>query len=250
MPNWTRAAIALGSLMLPSPILAQAPPAQPAPPAPALTGSVSAGLGVTSGNKDTTSFNASYELKYDPNSRNVVKSAGLFLYGKTDGELTSEQYGLSVRDEYAVTPRAFAFGEVRYLHDRFKGISYLLSPTAGVGYKVVDGKDTSLSVSAGLGGIWEKDYGLDLHTSGAASLDEKLSHNLSASAAVGQSFAALWNVSDFGDALYLFGVNLTATLVGNAQLKVELQDSYKARPPQPTLKSNDVTFLTGIVYKF
>jgi putative salt-induced outer membrane protein len=233
-----------------TPLMAQAPAQAAAPPPAAVTGNVSVGLGVTSGNKDTTNVNAGYEFQYDPKTKNVVKSTGLFLYGKTDGELTNEQYGLSLRDEYSIRPRVFVFGETRYLHDRFKGIEYLLTPTGGVGYKLVDDKVTTLSVSAGLGGVWEKDYDVDLKTTGAVSLDEKLSRKLSASAAVNQSFSALWNISDFGDALYLFGLNLTATVVGKAQLKIELLDTYKTRPPQPGLQSNDVAFITGIVYKF
>jgi putative salt-induced outer membrane protein len=230
-----------------APLMAQ-PPAEPPPPA--VTGNVSVGLGVTSGNKDTTNFNAGYEFKYDPKTKNVVKSTGLFLYGQTDGEPTNEQYGLSARDEYSFRPRAFVFGEMRYLHDRFKGIEYLLTPTGGVGYKLVDDTVTTLAVSAGLGGVWEQDYDVDLKTNGAVSVDEKLSRKLSASAGVNQSFAALWTIDDFGDALYIFGLNLTATVVGKAQLKIEVLDTYKTRPPLPTLQSNDVAFITGIVYKF
>ena len=234
-----------------SPLLAQAPatPA-PEPPPPVVTGNLSFGLGVTAGNKDTTNVNAGYDFKYDPKTRNVVTSAGIFLYGKTDGETTSDQYGVSARDQYSLTSRTFVFGEGRYLHDRFKGIQSLFSPTFGVGYKVVDSKTTALAVSGGLGGIWEKDYGVDTRTSGAASFDEKLTLKLSASSTVGQSFAALWNITDFSDALYLFGVNLTAAVVGKAQIKLELLDTYKVNPPQPTLQSNDVAFITSIVFKF
>jgi putative salt-induced outer membrane protein len=242
--------LALGSVLSSGLVMAQAPAQATEPAPPVVTGNVSFGLGLTSGNKDTVNFNAGYEFKYDPKTKNVVKSTGLFLYGKSDGELTNEQYGLSVRDEYSFSPRAFVFGEARYLHDRFKGISYLLTPTAGVGYKVVDTKATTLSVSGGLGGLWEKDYDLDLKTNGAVSLDEKLSHMLSAAASLNQSFAALWNIGDFGDGLYIFGINLTATVVGKAQIKLELLDTYKAQPPQPTLQSNDVSFIAGVVYKF
>ncbi len=75
-----------------APVMAQAPAAPPPePPAAALTGNVSFGIAITGGNKDTTNLNAGYDLKYDPKTRNVVKSSGLFLYGKTDGELTNEQ---------------------------------------------------------------------------------------------------------------------------------------------------------------
>lgn len=233
-----------------SPLFAQPASTAPAAPTPAVTGNVSLGLGVTAGNKDTSNLNAGYEFKYDPKTKNVVKSTGLFLYGKTDGDLTTEQYGLSARDEYSLTPRAFVFGEGKYLHDRFKGIESLFAPTAGAGYKLMDSKATQLSVSAGLGGVWEKDYGLDSRSSGAVSFDEKLTQKLSESSSVGQSFSALWNIGDFGDALYLFGANLTATVVGRAALKLELLDTYKVRPPQPDLQSNDVSFITSIVYKF
>jgi putative salt-induced outer membrane protein len=239
--------LALASGLSAAPARAQAPAE---PPPPAVTGNISFGLGVTSGNKDTTNFNAGYDFKYDPKAKNVVKSAGLFLYGKTDGDLTNEQYALTARDEYSLTPRAFVFGEMRYLHDRFKGIQYLVSPTGGAGYKLVDDKATALSVSGGLGGIWEKDYGVDLETDGAVTADEKFTRKLSASAEVGQSFAALWNIGDFGDALYSFRASLTAAVVGKAQIKLELLDTYKTRPPQPDLTSNDVTFITSIVYKF
>jgi putative salt-induced outer membrane protein len=245
------AAIVLLSMMCPAAARAQAPAGSPPPPPPPpLSGNFSVGLGVTSGNSDTTNFNGSYEVKFDPKTRNVLKSNGLFLYGKTNGTLSTEQYGLLVRDEYSFGPRAFAFGEVRYLHDRFKGISYLLSPTFGAGYKVVEEKTTSLSVSAGVGSVSEKDYGFATQTTGAVSFEEKLTHKLSSSAAVGQSVSALWHIGDFGNGLYLAGVNLTSTLVGRAQLKIEVLDSYRTRPSLPTLRRNDVAFLMGIVFKF
>jgi hypothetical protein len=58
---------------------------------------------------------------------------------------------------------------------------------------------TTLSVSAGIGGVWEKDYTLDLRTPGALSVDGKFTHELSASASVSRTFSALWNISDAGD---------------------------------------------------
>jgi len=232
------------------PLMAQPAAAPDAKPPEPTTGNVSLGLALTSGNKDTTTFNAGYELKYDPKTKNVFKSSGLFLYGKSDGEVTAEQYGLTFRDEYAVGPRAFVFGDFRYLHDKFKGIDYLLSPTGGVGYKVVDMPKTSLDVSGGLGFVSEKDTGFDLHTSGAVTFDQKLTHKLTSTATLGQTFAALWKTSDFSDALYGFGVSLAAAITGQAQLKVELRDTYKNKPPDPTLQKNDITLIMGAVYKF
>jgi putative salt-induced outer membrane protein YdiY len=243
------AILLLAATLIAAPGLAQTPPAANAPAKPT-TGSISAGLALTSGNKDTSTVNAGYELKYDPKTHNVVKSTGLVLYGQTDGETTAEQYAFTVRDEYAFTPRAFAFGELRYLHDRFKAISYLLSPTGGIGYKLVSGPATSLAVSAGAGGVWEKDRGVALQATGAVTFDEKFSRQLSKTASAGQTFSVLWKTSDFGDALYVVGVNVSAALMASAQLKIEVLDTFKAKPADPTLKRNDVALIMGVVYKF
>lgn len=229
-------------------LYAQTPAAEP--PASPVSGTVSAGLALTSGNKDTSTFNVAFDAKYDPKTNNVFKAAGLILYGKTDGASTAEQYSLTFRDEYSFSPKAFAFGELRYLHDYFKGISYLIAPTVGVGYKLLDDKTTQLSVSAGVGGVWEKDYGFDPGSSGAITADQRLTHKLSATATVGESFTALWKTSDLGDAVYTFGANITAAITPQAQLKAELLDTVKTSPPNPAIKNNDVALLMAVVYKF
>jgi hypothetical protein len=105
-------------------------------------------------------------------------------------------------------------------------------------------------VAAGLGGVWEKDTGLDLQASGALTFDQKLAHKLTETATLTQSVGALWKTSDLGDALYTFGGALAVSVTTRAQLKVELLDTYKAKPPSPTVKKNDVSLLLGVVYKF
>jgi putative salt-induced outer membrane protein len=227
--------------------LAQTPATAPKP---ATTGNVSAGLALTSGNKDTSTFNAGFEVVHDPKTRNVFKTSGLLLRGSSDGAVTAEQYGVSARDEHTIATRTFVYGDMRYLHDKFKGISYLLSPTAGLGHRVVDTAGTTVALSAGVGGIWEKDAGIGLHTSGAVTADEKLTHKISTTATATQNVSALWKTGDLSDALYTFGGSLAATIVARAQLKVEVLDTYKNKPPGPTLKKNDVALLMGVVYKF
>jgi len=249
----TRLALLLTAVCLSAaPVFAQAPPAQnpPPPPPPPFTGNVSFGLGVTSGNSDTTTVNAGYEFKWAPAGPNVLKSGGLFLYGKTDGVVSTEQYGLNVRDEYNLNPRTFLFGEVRYLHDKFKGIEYLVAPTGGVGFKLVAQPKTELTVSAGAGGSWEKDYGVDVKSNGAMTFDEKLTVKLSPAVTVGESFYSLWNISDFGDALYVFRANLVAALAGNLQFKTEFADTYRTVIPATVKDKNDIALIVAVVYKF
>jgi len=134
-------------------LLAQAPPAAPPDP---WTATASAGLALTSGNTDTNTINLGYGFAYDPKTRNLVKSEGLFLRGKADEELTTDRLALSGRDEYKLRDRLFAFGQLQYLRDQFKDIDYLVAPTVGLGYRVADTDRTKVSLDAGLGGVWEK----------------------------------------------------------------------------------------------
>lgn len=233
------------AVLLAAPTLrAQAPAAHVGP----LASSASAGLALTSGNKDTSTLNLGYELTYDPKTRNLVKSDGLLLRGKTDGELTADRLGLNARDEYRIRARAFAFGQLQYVKDPFKNIQYLVSPGGGLGYRLADSPKNKLSVDAGIGGVWEKPLLQDVRASGAVTLGEKLSHQLSPSATLSQSVAALYKTNDFSDSLYTFGAALAASMTARTQLKVELLDTYK-NVVAASFDKNDVALIVGLVFK-
>lgn len=232
------------SLAAAAPLHAQAP--APAPNALATT--ASAGLALTSGNKDTSTLNLGYELSWDPKTRNIVKSDGLYLRGKTEGDLTTDRLGVNARDEFKLHDRAFAFGQLQYLADQFKNIDYLVAPSAGFGYRLSDTARTKLSVDAGLGGVWEKRLTGDVQQSGAVTVSEKLTHQLSASAALSQSFAALYKTNNFDDALYAVGASLAASMTARTQLKVEVLDTYK-KLVTAGIEKNDVTLIVGMVFK-
>lgn len=222
----------------------------PAPAEPKIwTVALSAGLALTSGNTDTSTLNAAYDLVYNPQTKNVVKSDGLMLRGKTEGVVSANRYGLNVRDEYSLTPRAFVFGQNVYLKDEFKQIDYLLAPTAGVGYKLYDSMATKLAVDGGVGAVWEKNPGFDVSSSGALTLGEKLTQTVTATTTITQSISALWKTKNFDDALYTFGAGVAAAMSTRTQLKIELLDTYKNLPPLPTVQKNDVALLMAIVYK-
>src|SRR5688572_29137637 len=110
----------------------------PAPPPPPWSGTLSAGLALTGGNTDTTTFNLAFDLQSDKTQRNVVKAEGLNIRSSRDGEEIVDRSSFSVRDEFTLTGRTYVFGQFHYLRDAFKSIDYLLSPTGGVGYKVIN----------------------------------------------------------------------------------------------------------------
>jgi putative salt-induced outer membrane protein len=229
------------------PALAQTPPPQPPPPN--WTGSLGAGVSLTRGNSDTTTVNVSFDTKYDPKTGTLFKAEGLYLLGRTEGEDTANRLFLQGRAEHLLTPRVFVFGQLQYTRDPFKGIDYLVAPTGGIGYKLVDTPRTQFSADTSLGAVWEKNPDTSVKTSAAWTAGEKFSYKLSETATFTESAQALWKLNDFDDGLYTFGVGLAAAITSRSQLKVEVQDTYKARPPDG-LEKNDVALLLSIVFKF
>jgi putative salt-induced outer membrane protein len=226
------------------------PPAEPEPPPPVWTGSVGAGLALTQGNTDTTNTNLSFDLKRDAQAQLVFKAQGLYIRAAQDGDDNVDRGLLSGRLEYKLTDRAYTFGQVQYVRDRFKEIDYLVAPTAGVGYTLLDDGRLTADVDTALGLVVEKNTGLAAETAGALTSGQRFAWKLSDSATLSQNVSALWKLNDFEDGLYTFGLALAASVTSRVQLKVEFQNVYQAQPPTPEVQSNDLAFLTALVYKF
>ena len=234
----------------------QQPPApqQPQPAAPEepgiWTGSASAGLSLTSGNTDTLSFNLGFDLTRDPKTRNIMKARGLYLRGDDNNTVTANRATASLRDEYSLTPRVFIFGKIEYLQDEFKLIDYLVAPTGGVGFKIIDTDPTKFSVTAGGGAVVEKNPGQDAKTDGALTAGEEFSHQLTDSASFREVVNALWKTGDFADSLYAFGIGIAARISAHSQLTFDVIDTFKNRPATAATKKNDVAVVTAIAAKF
>jgi putative salt-induced outer membrane protein YdiY len=221
---------------------------EPEPPLKVWTTSAGVGLALTSGNSDTSTFNANYSVAYDPHQRNVIKSDGLFIRGMTEGELTTERLALNVRDEYRIDG-FFVFGQNQYLRDAFKEIDYLIAPTIGLGYKVADAERTALSVGGGAGAVWEKNRGALVRSSGAITLDEQFRHAISSTATVTHAFSGLWKTDDFADALYQVGAGIAVSVSTRTQIKLEWLDTFKNKPPGEAVRKNDISVLVALIYK-
>jgi putative salt-induced outer membrane protein YdiY len=224
---------------------------EPPPPDPGTwTGTAGAGLALTSGNSDTLNFNVAFDATRDPKTRNVTKWTGLYLRGEQNDALVANRLSLSFRDQYALSARAYTYGQLEYLRDTFKLIDYLVAPTAGVGYKVVDTAVTKFSTDAGLGVVWERNPGVDVRTSMALTAGEKLEHALTATATLKQAVTGLWKANDLADGLYTFSIGLGTRISEQLQLSIDVLDTLKNRPPTPATKKNDVAVVTAITAKF
>lgn len=243
-----RVAVVIAALLC-TPLSARADEAPAPPPPDAWTGSLGAGLALTSGNSDTRSYNLGFAATHDPKRKNVFKAEGLYLRAEQQGDATADKTAASARDEYKLSRRAFVFGELRYLRDRFKDLERLVSPLVGVGYRAIDAERVKLALDAGVGGAFEKLTAREATSSGAAQAGQTLAWQISPSAAFTQSVTALWKLQDFGDAVYRIGAGVTTTVSKKLELKVGYTKDIKTRPPVPTLKKSDDSLLAALVFK-
>ena len=246
---FTLSALVCAAVTCSAPAMAQTPPPKPPPEPKIWTVTAGAGLALTSGNTDTSTVNASYEVIYTPQTRHVVRSDGLMIRGKTEDELSADRLGFNVRHEYWLTERVYVFGQNQFLRDGFKSIDYLVGPAGGIGYSLVETPETKMAIDVGLGGVWEKNAGVNVAASGSLTIGETLAQTLTATTSLTQSFSGLWKTTDFGDSLHVFRLGLSATMSTRIQLKVELLDTYKNKPPLVTVQKNDVAVLVAVVYK-
>lgn len=227
---------------------AQAP--APAGPPPTWTGSAGAGIAVTSGNSDTMNYNLGFDITRTPKARNVMKWTGLYLRGDQNDVVVVNRTSLAFRDEFTYSGRTFFFGQIDYLRDTFKLIDYLVAPTAGVGYKLLDTDPAKFAVDAGAGTISEKNPGVDVRTSAALTASEKLQLQLTPTALLKHATTGLWKADDLEDGLYTFSIGLATQISPRVQLSVDLLDTFKNKPPTVATKKNDVALVTAITAKF
>jgi putative salt-induced outer membrane protein YdiY len=241
-------ALAFG-LALAAPANAQTTCPCPEEPPPGWRAKIGAGLSFTGGNKESRNVSLSFEAVYDPKTKNLFKADGLWIRTESDGELSADRVNTGARDEYTISKRAYLFGEARYLRDRFKDLTYLITPLAGVGYRLVDTEKTTLALDLAVGGAFEKQIDQDATSDGSFRAGQSFSLTLSPSAKLTQSGWGLWKMSDTADAFYHFEVALAVSMARRLELQVAFFDDYKNKPANPTLQKNDTAFVVNFVFK-
>ncbi|MBL8137122.1 MAG: DUF481 domain-containing protein [Acidobacteria bacterium] len=232
-----------------APTFAQAPAAPPPPP-PGWTGSVGGGLALTSGNSDTSTTNVGYDVLKDHGTNVIFKSTGLLLKGSNNGVSNVDRSQADARVGYTLSPRLSAFGQTTFARDNFKAIDYILAPTGGLSYKVVNTARTEWLTDGSVGVVFEKNKGLDVDTSGAIIAGEKLTHKFAEKTKFVHAATALWKMKDFDDAFYTLSAGLLTSIAGNFDLKTEFLSTYKNKLTNPALKKADQSIVLSVVYKY
>jgi putative salt-induced outer membrane protein len=214
------------------------------------TGSLGAGLAITTGNTDTQNFNLAAGTKYDPKTKFVFKADALYLRSSTDGTKQVDKTTADARGEYTVSDRTFAFGEVSFLRDPFKSITYLVAPVVGAGYRIIKSDVRNLTVDGAVGGIVESNPVEGRTTSGAVKAGENFDWAISPTSKIVEKVTGLWKTNDFSDSFYHFDAGLATTVATRIELKLAYAYDYKNRPVPSTVKKGDGALTATLLYKF
>jgi putative salt-induced outer membrane protein len=151
--SFRRFAVALTILSGAAVAAAQAPCPCPPPtptPAPLWTGNAQLSYAGTSGNTDTSSFGAGFQVFYKP-APWTFSAEFAMLRASTDDVVTAESYAGKVRGSRDLTPRIDVFAEGIYYRNTFAGVDSRVGGTVGAGYKIIDEKTVHLRGEAGIG---------------------------------------------------------------------------------------------------
>lgn len=132
---------------------AQAPCPCPPPtptPTPLWSGNAQLAYAGTSGNTDTSSFGAGFQLFYKPSPWTFGAEFAM-LRASTDDVVTAESYAGKLRASRDLTPRLDVYAEGIYYRNTFAGVDSRVGGTVGAGYKIIDEKTVHLRGEAGFG---------------------------------------------------------------------------------------------------
>ncbi|MDR0781643.1 MAG: DUF481 domain-containing protein [Pseudomonadales bacterium] len=208
--------------------------------------SISLGYVGTTGNTDTTAFNAEalLTLRSAPWTHNF-KFQG--LGAQKDSQTTAERYYLDGKSDYAFDDRQYLFGRGSYTDDRFSGFDYQAAVAAGYGLFLLRDEVFTLEAFGGPGyrqSVLRVDGTKE--SEGILSLGENFAWKLGASSELTQSFN-----TDIGNTLTVsrFEVGLVSTIIDRIATKIAFQARNISDVPVGNKKTDTQTSVS-LVYTF
>lgn len=215
-----------------------------------ISGSVGAGLSMTSGNSNTMNWNMSFDLKKNTASGHMLNANGLYLRGKESGKLSVDRLRVSLRDDYSINNSIVSFGNISYKKDPLKGINYLINPMGGLGWKILDSEKFSLQADAGAGIVMEQDSGMASKTSVSINSNQSFAYKLSDTASFKQRLDVLWKAEDLEDYLVNVSLSLATKVTDSSELQAEFLNDFKNKPSDITYKKNDIALILKFIVRF
>jgi putative salt-induced outer membrane protein YdiY len=195
------------------------------------TGSLDTGLGLVSGNSQSTNFafglNAERATTQD---KIIYYTTGAFARSAVNGvtATTAQAIAGGVRYDLNVSDKSFAFGTVDLFNDRFQGLDLRTVLGAGGGYHAIKNNHTTFDVL--FGGAFNREFFTTFNRSSAeVLLGETLTHKFFASSSFNESLFFYPNLSSTGNCRSTFSLGLVTKLTKILSWQTSFNDYYLSR---------------------
>ena len=218
------------------------------------SGLVDAGLSVTRGNAETTTFALSMQAaRTTPRDRLSVYAASLLAKNKdktTDETVTiAKALRGGLRYDFNLSERLFAFALTDLEHDKFQQLDLRLVLGGGLGFHAKKTERTRVDLFGG-GSLNQEYFSTGLsRKSGEILMGEELSHKLSKSTSLSERLVFYPNLSEGGEYRTTFDMAAVTRLGRSLSWQVTLSDRYLSNPI-PGIEKNDLLLTTGIRLTF
>jgi putative salt-induced outer membrane protein YdiY len=208
--------------------------------------SVALGLTATKGNSDTVqvSLTGRADKKWDNNELHLGIDG---TYGEQNDVKNNESIGAFAQLNHLLTERWYVYGRVEALHDAIADIEYRVALSPGIGYYIIKDAQTSLSVEAGPGVIFEK-QGPDDHQYFTARIAEKFEHKFNDRVRIWESVEFLPQVDHVENYIINAEAGIESALSKAWALRLVLLDTYD-HEPAPGRTENDFKVIAAVAWK-
>jgi putative salt-induced outer membrane protein len=222
-------------------------------------GLAGAALAATTGNSETTAFSLNADMAR-ATLDDKVSLGGNVNYGRStvDGvkKTTSDKWAGYGQYDYNLSPALFVFGKLGLEGDNIVQLDLRTSLAGGVGYKLIDTKETAFSVFGGAAYSTDKyavaktigDKTDTTFSRASLFLGEESSHQFTASTLFKQRLELYPGLTGDKAKIAKFTAGLAVAMSNTLNLTVGVVDTYNSKPPQG-IKKNDLGVFAGVSLK-
>jgi putative salt-induced outer membrane protein len=209
--------------------------------------SISLGLTLTRGNKDTTLLNGDFLTQ----KKTLLDEFSLGVggaYGQQDSTDSVNNYKGFVQWNHLFTPRFYGYLRAEGLQDRIKDIDYRVTIGPGAGYYLIKNTNTLLAAEAGIGFEAER-LGDQDRMFATLRLAERFEHKFGDRARLWQSVEIIPQANRLENYVVNFEIGIETTITKTFTQRTWIVDSYANRPADGKVQ-NDLKIVAGVAYKF
>lgn len=209
--------------------------------------SISAGVTLTRGNKNTTLVTGDFLTQKKTLTDEFMLGAGL-AYGRQDDHDTANNYKAHIQWNHLFSPRFFGYLRADGLQDRIKDIDYRVTVGPGAGYYLIKTTNTTLAIEGGVGFEAQRLGGEDQNFA-TWRLADRFEHKFGDRARLWQSCEIIPQIDNLENFVVNFEIGLETAITKSFSQKTYLVESYANRPAAGRVK-NDIKLVAGLAYKF